>query len=70
MSKQELLDAVWQVYSPYSPGKLSGMTHMPGTPWDTVVNKRYGGRPPRGIDIEPDLIREYFSALKQRREYA
>lgn len=33
---ENFLDRIWQIYSRYTGGQLSTMTHAPGTPWHQV----------------------------------
>ena len=65
-----LLDAVWKAYGHYGAMQLSNITHMPGTPWYTVVVERNKGRVPHGEDIDTDLIRDYFLDIGERMSHA
>lgn len=56
---KELLKRVWDVYGKYTPAQLSNLTHQDGSPWHEVY-LRYHGEIPRGTDISPELIRDYF----------
>jgi len=57
----QLLNRVWEVYSPYTAIQLSNATHAVGTPWQEVWEKA----PERiGTDIPDEKIREYFVKLK------
>ncbi|MBL9164425.1 MAG: SocA family protein [Planctomycetaceae bacterium] len=56
------LNRIWDVYGRYTGVQLSRLTHLAGSPWDTVC-KAWNGDPPKGTDIPQDLIREYFSKL-------
>lgn len=63
---QALLERVWKAYGHLSALRLSDITHMPGTPWHDLVQKKYNGRVPSGLDIDNHLIREYFENIRQR----
>tara|TARA_R110002072_G_scaffold238329_1_gene395702 strand:+ start:43044 stop:43628 length:585 start_codon:yes stop_codon:yes gene_type:complete len=58
---KELVDKIWDVYGGYTGPQLSNLTHMPGTPWDSV----YKACPKS--PIPNDLIREHFVELSQAR---
>lgn len=57
-----LLNRVWNIYSPYTSIQLSNMTHEVGSPWHQVYARytKAGGQIPKGTDIPPELIRDYF----------
>ena len=55
-----MIDRVWGVYKGYTGGQLSNSTHVPGGPWDQTVS-RYGGNPPKGKDIDDEVIRRWFA---------
>ena len=54
------LGRMFEQYGSYDAIGLSNATHIEGTPWDIIYNGVYGGRPPKGTDIPPDLIQTYF----------
>ncbi|GAB2198867.1 Panacea domain-containing protein [Sessilibacter sp. MAH4] len=58
----DLVHWIWKQYSRYDGVQLSNQTHEPGTPW-TETMERYGGvsRMPKGIDIEENMIKQYFA---------
>ncbi len=56
---RDVLDKVWRVYGGFSAVELSQMTHERGGPWDVTREANPGIR---GVDINDDLIREYFRA--------
>lgn len=58
---RQRLARTFDLYDGYTAIQLSNSTHDPGTPWHDVFKVRYAGRPPRGTDIDPELIRTYFS---------
>lgn len=57
-----LLDRIWEIYGDYSAIQLSNLTHQDGAPWHQV-SMRYHGEIPRGTDIPPEVIRDYFVKL-------
>lgn len=59
---RDLLDRVWEVYSPFTAIQLSNMTHQQGTPWRQVMDA-HNGEPPKGTDIPAKWIRGYFAAM-------
>lgn len=65
MVARDILRRVWDQYKEYTPVQLSNMTHGPDTPWAQVVAK-YNGKPPSGVEIPNDLIKEYFVALAEK----
>lgn len=54
-----LLERIWQVYSKFSGGQLSTMTHQPGTPWHQVWQDQSGSLR-SGAIIPNDLIRDHY----------
>lgn len=56
------LDRIWKVYGDYSAVQLSNLTHQAGSPWDQVCSQ-YRGTLPRGTDIPPETMRDYFRSL-------
>lgn len=58
------LARIWEVYGQFSATQLSNMTHVADSPWSEVYNQ-YGGNPPKGTDIPPELMREYFIGKKK-----
>ena len=54
-----LLDQVWKVYSRFTGGQLSALTHKRGTPWDIVWNQQGGKRLESAI-IPDALIKTHF----------
>jgi uncharacterized phage-associated protein len=62
---QKFVREIFDNYSKYSAGKLSDMTHEPGSPWDKIWNSSNTvGR--LGLRIRNDEIRNYFLSLKSR----
>jgi uncharacterized phage-associated protein len=60
---RDLLEAIWTVYGkPYSGIQLSNMTHLPGTPWQTI-HKENKGRIPPDTEIPETVIKDYFKTL-------
>lgn len=57
-----LVEWIWGEYGQLSGVALSNDTHLPGTPWSTLV-ERFGNvrSVPRGTDIPEELIREHFN---------
>lgn len=64
-SERDLIEWIWQRYGGYSAGKLSDMTHAPGTPWQEEA-EAHDYRVPRGHDIPIDRTRAYFQTLAER----
>lgn len=62
---RELLDWVWQRYGGYSAGKLSDMTHAPGTPWQEEA-AAHNYRVPRNYAIPVERTKAYFQSLAKR----
>jgi uncharacterized phage-associated protein len=62
-----LIAWIWDEYGHLSGVALSNGTHLPGTPWSTVVN-RYGGvrNVPRGTDIPEELMQDHFYQQSQQ----
>jgi len=54
---QDLLSVVWEVYGKFSALQLSSMTHLPGTPWRTMMEV---GEVGRNVEMDDDIIEEYF----------
>jgi uncharacterized phage-associated protein len=59
---EALLARIWEVYGKFTPIQLANMTHNEDAPWHRIV-EQYGGAAPRGTDIPPEMIREYFLGL-------
>jgi uncharacterized phage-associated protein len=60
----KLLGAIWRALSPYSPFKLSQMTHLKGCPYEVtskVEGRRYEQRRP--MLISNALLETYFSHM-------
>lgn len=57
---RELLQRIWAVYADeHDTPDLLGLTHLPGTPWDTVY--RSNSWPSSGFKVIPGyLVRGYF----------
>lgn len=41
------------------------MTHLSGTPWDTI-NKKYNGEIPNNTDINTEIIKDWFEKEAER----
>ncbi len=57
---EHLLEQIWKVYRRYTAVELSGMTHKPGTPWDTAYVE--GEKTP----ISNDVIAEHYRQLAEK----
>lgn len=57
-NEEAIITQVSEKYGVLSGGRLSAMTHAPGTPWHTIW-KRYG----RNAVIPDPLIEEYYERL-------
>ena len=53
------LNRIWDVYSKFSGGQLSTLTHKEGTPWDIVWNEK-GGKKLENTVIPNELIRQHY----------
>ena len=53
VSIEQFLDAVWNTYKNYDAIYLSGLTHLPGTPWD-IAKKR------ADAIIKDEVIRDHY----------
>lgn len=60
----EIIEAVSEEYWDKSGQQLSGLTHMPGTPWHDTCEKHDGYR--TGPVILRSLIQEYYSSMQGR----
>lgn len=56
---KDLLEKIWAKYGILSGTHLSSLTHLGGTPWDTVWNKN-GGNKSRYAHIPNQLIQEFY----------
>lgn len=57
----QFLSNIWAILKGYTGIQLSNVTHLPKSPWSTVVNEWGGVRYlPKGISISNRLIRTYF----------
>ena len=54
----DLICQVYKIYGKVPAGKLSAMTHEPGSPWSHVTSNGLSKEP--FLKIENDLIKEYF----------
>lgn len=65
---REILDRVWKVYSTYSAGQLSTMTHQAGTPWrktwDDMGDTKFKNQKIENGDIEKHFME--LSGASQR----
>lgn len=59
-----LLERVWDVHKNFDDIKLSGMTHLPTSPWAQVRGKTPENK--FNITIDDSLIRDYFVAHARR----
>ncbi|BAU37863.1 uncharacterized phage-associated protein-like protein [Acetobacter pasteurianus NBRC 101655] len=56
--ERNVIDAVWDEYGSFTGGKLSRITHKPGTPW-TITMQQNGPY----SDISNDCIRKHYEHL-------
>lgn len=63
----DLVHWIWGQYGKFSGIALSNHTHEKGTPWSQVVDA-YGGVRfvPRGQDIDPEIMRDFFHQEYQK----
>lgn len=59
-SMSQCVGAVWKAYKDHDGWSLSRITHLPGTPWSEVWERRQYG------DIPNELIREYYQGRVRR----
>lgn len=59
--EQDMIDFIYRDYRPMGAIRLSGLTHLKGSPWDQVKRKRWGGN-----GIPNDLIQEYFAKMSRK----
>lgn len=57
----ELIEFIWDKYSPYSAIKLSDMTHEKGTPWRIIAEEKEFSVP-ENFEIPDELIKKYFKS--------
>lgn len=62
---QAYLNRIWNLYSPFTGIQLSNMTHEEGTPWAKIA-KEFDHRIPANMDIDDQLIKEYFSDQRSK----
>ena len=53
---EQFLDAVWNTYKKYDAIYLSGLTHLPGTPWD-IAKRTF---PSTNAIINDQIIRAHY----------
>lgn len=61
---KEIMQAVWEKYSPLTAIYLSSLTHQPGTPWERVWNNE-GGNSRNGAIIPDEKIKEFYKQKVQ-----
>lgn len=64
--ERDIIDRVWRRYGNLSGGRLSALTHQPGTPWSATYQRGRG----RNRTIPNDLIREHYTDIGQRVQQA
>lgn len=60
--ERSIIDHVWRRYGTLTGGKLSSLTHQPGTPWFQTYRHGEGKNQP----IDNRLIREHYERLAER----
>lgn len=58
---QQLLNIIWEKFSPLSAIELSNATHMPGTPWASLFTQGV-----KNIVIPNDTIKSYFKSISKK----
>ncbi|MFZ4766221.1 MAG: Panacea domain-containing protein, partial [Roseimicrobium sp.] len=61
---EPFLNRIWDVYSKFTGGQLSTMTHQQDTPWDIVWNKK-GGCSQRSAVIPDSIIKEHYKEKRK-----
>lgn len=61
----KLIDWIWDKYGHLTAEMLSNLTHEDGTPWHTMASK-YNFSVPPYLDMENELVQEYFSKLAEK----
>jgi uncharacterized phage-associated protein len=59
---EKFLEEIWHLYGGYTAGQLSDITHQPGTPWRSVVDKMGGKIRPFTV-IPNELIASHYKKL-------
>lgn len=65
--EKHILNEVYRVYGDWSGGKLSRLTHKPGSPWYTTKQKDPLSR---HVEINIEEIRKYYAAILSESEKA
>lgn len=67
LTARKIMDRIWQIYGALSAKRLSDLTHLPGTPWDSAI--KAAGESLRNVPILDAEIDKYFTEqLKINRE--
>ena len=68
VATQDFLTRIWQQHRDFSGLQLSSASHAQGSPWDETKNEclKKWGYVPRGQDIPPERIRDYFLNLARQ----
>ena len=61
-TERQIVEYVWQRYGGLSGGRLSALTHQPGTPWSQTFDDGRG----KNDEIGNDLIRAHYRAMAER----
>ena len=61
--EQGMIDFVYRDYRPMGAVRLSGLTHLKGSPWEQVKRKRWGSNV-----IPNELIQDYFANMARKIE--
>ena len=61
-TEREIIEQVFDAYSPLHPFVISELTHEPGTPWDQVKDKGFYAAIPN------DIIRAYYRKKTKREQ--
>lgn len=63
-TESDIIDRVWRRYGHISGGRLSALTHQPGTPWSETYNRGAG----KNRTIVNELIEKHFLDIAARAE--
>lgn len=59
LTAKNIMDRIWEIYGKLSAKRLSDLTHLPGTPWESAI--KAAGDSSRHVPILDADIDKYFS---------
>ncbi len=63
---RKVMDRIWEIYGGLSAKRLSDLTHLPGTPWDSAI-KLWGDSTRRIPILDADIDKYFSEQLKKNR---